>query len=83
MVTLHANLVGKEYIWRWETKIADAGGRSKVRFQQSTFEGTQVSSRTLRRHAVDHVPILTTEGEAQRFLIQASDGNAVLEEIAK
>jgi type I protein arginine methyltransferase len=83
LVTLHANLVGKEYIWRWETEIAAADGGRKVHFQQSSFEGAQVSSRTLRRHAVDHVPVLTAEGEAERFLLGAMDGKASLEEIAK
>jgi type I protein arginine methyltransferase len=83
LVTLHANLVGQDYIWRWETEIAGADGVQRVHFQQSSFEGAQVSSRTLRRHAVDHVPVLTAEGEAERFLLGAMDGNASLEEIAK
>ena len=82
LVTLQANLVGKEYIWRWETRFSAADG-NKVHFQQSTFEGSQVSSRTLRRHAVDHVPVLTAEGEAERFLLGAMDGKASLEGIAK
>jgi len=83
LVKLDANLVGKDYVWRWETKIAGADGGKKVHFRQSTFEGTIVSSRTLRRHATDHVPVLTGEGEAQRFLLGAMDGRASLEEIAK
>jgi type I protein arginine methyltransferase len=83
LVKLHANLVGSDYIWRWETEIAGADDGKKVHFQQSSFEGTQVSSRTLRRHAVDHVPVLTAEGEAERFLLGAMDGCASLEEIAK
>jgi type I protein arginine methyltransferase len=82
LVTLQANLVGKEYMWRWETRFSDADG-NKVHFQQSTFEGSQVSSRTLRRHAVDHVPVLTAEGEAERFLLGAMNGKASLEEIAR
>jgi type I protein arginine methyltransferase len=83
MVTLHANLVGKDYLWRWETEIAGAGGGKKIHFRQSAFEGLTVSSHTLRRHAVDHVPVLTAEGEAERFLLGAMDGRASLEEIAK
>jgi type I protein arginine methyltransferase len=83
LVTIHANLVGKDYIWRWETEIAGGDGGKKVHFRQSTFEGTNVSSRTLRRHAIDHIPVLTAEGEAQRFLLGAMDGKASLEEIAK
>jgi type I protein arginine methyltransferase len=83
LVTLHANLVGKDYVWRWETEIAGADGGTRVHFRQSTFEGSLASSRTLRRHAVDHVPVLTAEGEAERFLLGAMDGRASLEEIAK
>jgi type I protein arginine methyltransferase len=83
LVTLHANLVGKDYIWRWETEVADANSNRKVYFRQSTFEGSLASSRILRRHATDHIPVLTAEGEAERFLLGAMDGKAALEEIAK
>jgi type I protein arginine methyltransferase len=82
-VTLHANLVGKEYLWRWETEIANADGGQKTHFRQSSFEGAHVSLHTLRRHAVDHIPVLTAEGEAERFLLGAMDGRASLDEIAK
>jgi protein arginine N-methyltransferase 1 len=83
LVMLHANLVGKDYLWRWETETTSREGGKKVHFRQSSFEGTLVSSHTLRRHAVDHVPVLTAEGEAERFLLGAMDGRASLEEIAK
>jgi type I protein arginine methyltransferase len=83
LVTLQANLVGKDYLWRWETETTSREGGEKVHFRQSTFEGANVSSRTLRRHAVDHIPVLTAEGEAERFLLEAIDGRASLEEIAK
>jgi protein arginine N-methyltransferase 1 len=83
IVTLHANLVGKDYIWRWETEIAAADGGKKVHFRQSAFEGLTVSSHTLRRHAVNHIPVLTAEGVAERFLLGAMDGRVSLEEIAK
>jgi type I protein arginine methyltransferase len=83
LVTLHANRVGQDYIWRWETEMAGAHRDEKVHFQQSTFEGTPVSHHSLRRHAVDHIPVLTAEGEAERFLLGAMDGTASLEEIAK
>jgi len=83
LVTLHANLVGKDYIWRWETEVSGADSGKKVHFRQSTFESSLASSRTLRRHAVDHVPVLTADGKAERFLLRAMDGHASLEEIAK
>jgi type I protein arginine methyltransferase len=83
LVTLHANLVGKDYLWRWETEIAGADRGKKVHFQQSTFEGTPVSHHTLRQHAINHIPVLTAEGAAERFLLGAMHGTASLEEIAK
>jgi protein arginine N-methyltransferase 1 len=83
LINLHANLVGKDYLWRWETEIPGADGGKKAHFRQSSFEGTHISLHALRRHAVDHVPVLTVEGEAERFLLGAMDGRASLEEIAK
>jgi protein arginine N-methyltransferase 1 len=82
-VTIRANLVGTDYLWRWETEIVDGNGGKKVHFRQSTFEGAQVSLHTLRRRATNHIPVLTPDGEAERFLLEAMDGRASLEEIAK
>lgn len=82
LVTLHANLVGKDYIWRWETEIVGAEGKKNAHFRQSSFEGSPLSLQTLRTHAADHIPVLTAEGEAERFLLEAMDGRASLEEIA-
>ena len=83
LVNLHANLVGKDYLWRWETEIPDAAGGKSAHFRQSNFEGAYVSLHTLRRHAIDHIPVLTAEGEAERFLLEAMDGRASLQEIAE
>jgi len=83
LVTLQANLLGRDYLWRWETEIAGTDGVVKPHFRQSSFEGAYVSSHALRRHASGHIPVLTAEGEAERFLLGAMDGCASLEEIAK
>ncbi|HXM92406.1 MAG TPA: hypothetical protein VN974_12720, partial [Candidatus Dormibacteraeota bacterium] len=69
--------------WRWETETTPGKGGVKIHFRQSTFEGANVSSRTLRRRALDHIPVLTAEGEAEHFLLGAMDGRAPLKEIAK
>jgi type I protein arginine methyltransferase len=81
-VDLRADLVGKDYLWRWETEILPVDGGRKMHFRQTSFEGSNVSSQTLRRHATSHIPILTEEGEADRFLLQEMNGNSTLEEIA-
>jgi protein arginine N-methyltransferase 1 len=81
-VKLDAYLVGRDYIWRWETEIPSLDGTPNIHFRQSTFEGENLSAQTLRRHATTHAPILTEEGEAERFFLQEMDGSATLEEIA-
>jgi len=83
-VDLHADLVGGDYIWRWETKIYEEGkGQVVQHFRQSTLESAQLSPQWLRRHAADFVPVLSEVGEAERWLLEAMDGNAPLQEIAQ
>lgn len=82
-VALHANLVGVDYVWRWETKIQNDGSGASRHFQQSTLQGAQFSPQWLRKHAEDFVPSLTAEGEAERWLLQAMDGKTALEKIVK
>jgi len=82
-VELHADPVGGDYIWRWETKVCGLQKGVVHHFQQSTLEGTRFSPQWLRRHAMDFVPVLSEAGEAERWLLQAMDGNAPLQEIAQ
>jgi protein arginine N-methyltransferase 1 len=82
-VKLQADLVGKEYIWRWDTNICgDANGASR-HFQQSTFQGGTFTSQALRRRAADFVPSLSEEGQANHWILQAIDGKKSLQEIAQ
>ena len=81
-VGLHANLVGSDYVWRWETKIPAHDGKPPIRFQQSTFQGWTFSPESLRRRAIDYVPVLSDEGQAECWMLQAMDGRASLQEIA-
>lgn len=81
-VELHADLVGSDYVWRWETRILEDSG-AVHHFQQSTLQGAQFSPQWLRKHAEDFVPSLTGEGEAERWLLQAMDGQTALDKIAK
>jgi type I protein arginine methyltransferase len=82
-VDLHADPVGGDYIWRWDTRIAGPQGQPARSFRQSTFEGAQFMSETLRRCAADYVPVLTEAGHAERWLLQAMNGIAPLQEIAQ
>lgn len=82
-VKLQANLVGEEYVWRWETRI-DSEAKSPARcFQQSTFQGANFTPQSLRRRAADFVPSLSQEGQADRWMLQAMDGKSSLQQIAQ
>ena len=82
-VDLHADPVGGDYIWRWDTKIAAHKGRAERSFRLSTFEGAQFTSERLRKRATDFVPVLSESGQAERWLIEAMDGSTALQKIAQ
>jgi hypothetical protein len=81
-VDLHADPVGDDHVWRWDTKIAAHKGQPERIFRQSTFLGAQFTSEGLRRRAVDFVPVLSESGQVERWLIEAMDGATPLQEIA-
>jgi protein arginine N-methyltransferase 1 len=82
--TLNANLVGDDYIWRWDSTVLDQGdpGKVKANFQQSTFFGVPLSAAQLRKRAASHVPSLGEEGKLQQFILSRMDGETALEAIA-
>jgi protein arginine N-methyltransferase 1 len=80
---LQADLVGEEYVWRWETKIcAEAKGPTRD-FRQSTFHSANFAPEWLRRRAADFVPALSETGQANRWLLQAMDGTTSLQQMAQ
>ena len=82
-VGLQANLVGEEYVWRWETSVdGDKNGAERC-FRQSTFQGATFTPQALRRRAGDYVPSLSEEGQADRWLLQAMDGKTSLQQMAQ
>jgi Methyltransferase domain/Arginine methyltransferase oligomerization subdomain len=82
-VKLQANLVGDEYVWRWETKTCADAKNPGRHFQQSTFQSANLASESLRRRAADFVPSLSEEGQADRWLLQAMDGKTTLQQMAQ
>jgi type I protein arginine methyltransferase len=82
-VSLHADLVGDDYIWRWDTRIRDVGGQVKADFRQSTFFGDPLSPAKLRQMASDHVPALAKDGQIDRLILELMDGQTSLGDIAR
>jgi type I protein arginine methyltransferase len=81
-VELRADLVGQDYVWSWDTKIFVDNETPANHFQQCTFQGANFSPRFLRCRAVDFVPELSGEGQADRWLLQAMDGSSTMQQIA-
>ncbi len=82
-VGLHADLVGHDYIWRWEAKIPAAANHPALHFQQSTFQGANLSLKSLRRQALNYIPRLSEAGQADLWMVERMDGSASLQEIAE
>ena len=82
-VDLHADPVGGDYVWRWDTKIAALGGRAARSFQLSTFQGAQFTADRLRKRATDFVPALSESGKAELWLLEAMCGSMPMQDIAQ
>jgi SAM-dependent methyltransferase len=82
---LEANLVGEEYVWSWYTCVLNQGrpGQVKANFQQSTFFGSPLSLKRLRKLAAGHVPTRNEDGQIDHFILAQMDGQVPLGEIAR
>ena len=84
VVSLEANLVENDYLWRWTTCIEpmEGSGNPCIKFEQSQLTGEVLSVAKLLRRAADYVPHLSEEGRLRRRSFELMDGKASLEEIA-
>ena len=84
IVRIHANLVGCDYIWRWETRVLGRGepGCVKADFKQSTFFGTPLSPSRLRRQAESYEPELNEDGQIDQLILSLIERRIALGEIA-
>jgi len=83
-VTLSANLVGDDYVWRWNTRVTRQGGASEVKadFKQSTFFGAPLSLEQLRKLESSYVPALDEEGRIDYLILSLMNEQVSLGEIA-
>lgn len=79
---LHADLVGTDYVWRWDLELPAAPGRDAVNFKHSTFQGGRMTPSSLRKRAAEFVPVLSEAGLAERWLFMAMDGKTPLDQVA-
>lgn len=83
-VTLQANLVGDDYIWRWNTCILNQENPTEIKanFKQSTFFGIPLSPSQLRKTAANYVPTLNEDGEIDRLILELMSSGMALGDIA-
>jgi protein arginine N-methyltransferase 1 len=75
--------VNNDYVWRWNTTIRAADGKTREQFRQSSLNSMFVSAEPLRRRAPGYRPRLNDKGEAERMILQLMNGNLGLREIAR
>ena len=80
-ILLRADLVGPDYVWRWETTVT-APDLPAVIFKQSTLSGIPLSSTQLEKRSTTFVPTLNADGQIDRFILSMIDGKTSVEEIA-
>jgi protein arginine N-methyltransferase 1 len=82
---LSAHLVGEDYVWSWDTRIADRAGAQRVKadFRQSEFFGAPLSLAKLRKRAASHVPQLNEEGRIDRLILALMNDGKPLGDIAR
>ena len=56
--------------------------RAAIDFRQSSFYGSVFSPSYLKKHSAQFVPVLSEAGLAERWILEAIDGNRSLESIA-
>lgn len=83
-VTISADLVGDDYIWRWNTRVVNKHLPEPLKntFKQSSFFGAPLAAARLRKLAASHVPSLNDEGVIEQFILSLMDGKTALDEIA-
>jgi protein arginine N-methyltransferase 1 len=83
-VSLVANLVEDDYVWRWTTHIEPTTAAGEpVDFEQSSLEGDVLSLEAIRKQASDYVPHLSEDGRIERRTLELMDGGTSLEDIAR
>lgn len=82
---LQANLVGEDYIWRWESCVLEQGTRNlaKAQFRQSTFYGVPLTPGRLQKRAANFTPALNEDGRIDQFILALIEQGVVLSDIAE
>lgn len=84
-IALRANLVGDEYVWRWDSSVSAAGEteRPRVQYRQSTFFARPLTAESLQRLGPGHVPRLHEHGRIDLVILTRMAEGVPLGDIAR
>ncbi len=84
-IRLTADLVGEEYVWRWETTVLGQGDSAviKASFRQSDLAGESLSLASFRKRAADYVPQIGEDGDIDLTILQLMRDGQSLAEISR
>ncbi len=74
-VKLRADLIGEDYVWTWESRVAG------LHFRQTSFAAAPLTAESLARRAAHHRPTLGHEGKIAQFVLERMSGSHALAEI--
>ena len=74
-VTLRADLIGEDYVWTWESRVAEN------HFRQTSFAAAPLTAESLAKRAAHHRPTLGREGTIAQFVLERMSGSLSLAEI--
>ena len=83
-IDLSAKLIRDDYIWNWNTRVVEHSPSEveKASFTQSTFYGMPLAPAALEKKSSGYIPSLGEDGRIIRFVLEAIDGQASLNDIA-
>ena len=83
-IEMQADLVGDDYMWRWQTRISAAQtALPKANFEQSTFFAEPLTLDQLQKRAADFVPELNDAGQIDLLILEMMHQNTPLSQIAE
>ena len=84
-VVLQANLIGDDYVWRWDSRILEQGDPERVKadFNQSTFYGVPLLPVRLQKQEAGYLPTLTEDGQVDRSILELMSERCSLGDIAE
>lgn len=80
-LSLAADLVTDDYLWRWHSKVT-RGDTTLAEFDQSTLKGSPLSLGRLKQTAAGARPRLAAAAQVDRYILDRLDGATSLGEIA-